>query len=54
MVVTRWLEIIKKRYNELCDDIYRRSLPYKADSVNIIFQHMLGLGSLYFFNKCIL
>ena len=41
-----WLEIEKKRRNELCDNIYRSSLPYKADSVNIIFQHMLRLGSL--------
>ena len=31
-----WLEIAKKRYNELCDNIYRSSLPYKADSVNAI------------------
>ena len=29
-------------------------LLYKANSVNIIFQHMLRLGSLLFFNKRIL
>ena len=36
----------REAYNELCDYIYRSSLPYKADSVNIVFQHMLRLGSL--------
>ena len=41
-----WLEIVKKHYNEFCDNIYQSSLGNKADSVNIIFQHMLRLGSL--------
>ena len=40
------LEIVKKRYNELCDSIYQSSLLYKVDSVNIIFQQMPRLGSL--------
>ena len=26
------------RYDEVCDNIYRSSLPYKVDSVNIVFQ----------------
>ena len=34
----------------LCDNIYR-SLPYKTDSVTIIFQHILRQSSLYFLNK---
>ena len=38
-----WLEIAKKRYNELCDNIYRGSLLYKADSVNIISNTCWGL-----------
>ena len=49
-----WLEIVKKSYNELCDNIYQSSLQNKADPVNIIFQHMLRLGSFLFFNKRIL
>ena len=44
-----WLEIEKKRYNEVCENIYRTSLPYKSDSVNTIFHHMLRLGVLLFF-----
>ena len=31
--------------------IDRSSLPYKTDSVTIIFQHILGQSSLYFLNK---
>ena len=46
MLAMIWLEIVEKRYNELCDNIYRSSLPYKADSLNIIFQHMLRHGSV--------
>ena len=33
-------------HDELCDNIYRSSLPQKVDSVNIIFQHIVMLGSL--------
>ena len=46
-----WLEIVTKSYDELCHKISRSSLPLKIDSVGIIFQHRLRLGSLYFFNK---
>ena len=35
MLAMIWLEIVEKGYNELCDNIYRSSLPYKADSLNI-------------------
>ena len=38
MLAIIWLEIVKKRYIELCNNIYRSSLLYKADSVNIIKQ----------------
>ena len=41
-----WLGSVKKRYNVDCDKVYPSSLPYEADPVNIIFQHMLRLGSL--------
>ena len=54
MLAIIWLEIEKNRYNEACDEIYGGSLPYKADSVNIMFQQMLSLGSLHFFNKKVL
>ena len=47
----KWLEIVKKRFYELRDNIYESSLPYKTNSVNIILQNMLTHGSLYFFNK---
>ena len=46
-----WLEIVTKRYDELRHKISRSSLPLKTDSVDIIFQHRLRLGSLYFLNK---
>ena len=46
-----WLEIVTKRYDKLCHKISRISLPSKMDSVDIIFQHRLMLGSIYFFNK---
>ena len=46
-----WLEIVKKLYNELCDNIYRSALPYKTNSLNITFQHMLRHGFLYFLIK---
>ena len=51
MLAIIWPEIVKKRYNKLCDNIYRSSLPYKTDSLTIIFQHMLRQSSLYFLNK---
>ena len=51
MLAIIWPEIVKKRYNNLCDNIYRSSLLYKMDSVTIIFQHMLKQCSLYFLNK---
>ena len=51
MLAIIWREIVRKRYNKLCDNIYRSSLPYKTDSVTIIFQHMLRQSSLYFLNK---
>ena len=51
MLAIIWLEIVTKRYDELCHKISRRSLPLKTDSVDIIFQHRLRLGSLYFLNK---
>ena len=35
-----WPEIVKKRYNKLRNNIYRSSLPYKMDSVTVIFGHM--------------
>ena len=46
-----WLEIVRKRSGELFHKISRSSLPLKTDAVNIIFQHRLRLGSLYFFIK---
>ena len=46
-----WLEIVAKRYDELCHKISRSSLPLETDSVDIIFQHRLRLCSLYFLNK---
>ena len=46
-----WLEIVRKRDDELCHKISRSSLPLKTDSVDIVFQHRLGLGSLYFLNE---
>ena len=45
------LEIVRKRHNELCHKISRSSLPLKTDSMDIIFQGRLRLGSLYFLNK---
>ena len=51
MLAIIWPEIVKKRYNKLCDNIYRSSLPYKTESLTIIFQHMLRQSSLYFVNK---
>ena len=51
MLAMIWLEIVTKRYDELCHKIYRSSLPLKTDSVDIIFQHTLRLGSLYFLNR---
>ena len=46
-----WFEIVTKHYDELCNKISRSSLSLKTDSVDIIFQHGLRKGSLYFFNK---
>ena len=46
MLAIIWPEIVKKRYHELCHNIYRGSLLYRSDSVNVMFQHMLRLGSL--------
>ena len=46
MLTIIWPEIVKKRYNTLCDNIYGSSLPYKTNSVTIIFQHMLRQDSL--------
>ena len=40
-----------KRYDELYHKISRNSLPLKTDSVDIIFQHKLRLGSLFFLKK---
>ena len=40
-----------KHYDQLCHKISRSSLSLKTDSVDIIFQHRLMLGSLYFLNK---
>ena len=54
MLVIIWLEIVTKRFDELCDKTSRSSLPLKTDSADIIFQHTLKHGSLYFFNKKIL
>ena len=51
MLAIIWLEIVTKRHDALCHKISRSSLPFKTDSVEIIFQHRLRLGSLYFFNK---
>ena len=51
MLAIIWLEIVTKRYDELCHKNSRSSLPLKTDSVDIIFHHRLRLGSLYFFNK---
>ena len=49
MLAIIWLEIVTKRYDELCHKISRSSLPSKKDSLDIIFQHRVRLGSLYFF-----
>ena len=43
--------MVTKPYNELCHKISRSSLPLETDSVDIIFQHRLRLGSLYFLNE---
>ena len=51
MLVIICLEIVTKRYDEFCHKISQSSLPLKTDSVDIIFQHRLRLGSLYFLNK---
>ena len=51
MLTIIWLEIITNHYDELCHKITRSSLPLKTDSVDIIFQHRLRLGSLYFLNR---
>ena len=51
MLAIVWLEILTKRFDELCHKISRSSLLLKTDSVEIIFQHRLRLGSPYFFNK---
>ena len=52
MLAIIWPEIVKKRNkNKLCNNIYRRSLPYKTDSVTIIFQHMVRQSPLYFLNN---
>ena len=36
-----WLEIVKKCYQKLCDNISRSSLLKTTDAMEIIFQHML-------------
>ena len=46
-----WLEIVTKRYDEFCHKISRSSLPLNKDPMDIIFQHRLRLGSLYFCNE---
>ena len=46
-----WLEMVTKRYDDFCHKISRSLLPLKTDLVDIVFQHRLKLGSLYFFNK---
>ena len=51
MLAIIWLEIVTKRYDEICHKITRSSLSLKTDSVDIIFQHRLRLGSLYFLNN---
>ena len=51
MLAIIWFEIIMKRYDDLCHKISRSSLPLKTDSVDIIFQHRMRLGFLYFLNK---
>ena len=51
MLALIWLEIVTKHYDELCHKISRSSLTLKTDSVDIIFQHRLRLGSSYFLNK---
>ena len=38
------LEIVTKRCEELCDKISRSSFLLNTDSVDIIFQHMMGHG----------
>ena len=48
------VEIVTKRYDEICHKIYRSALLLKMDSVDIIFQHRLRLCSLYFLNKKVL
>ena len=50
-VSNNMIEIVTKRYDELCHKISRSSSPLKMDSVDIIFQHRLRLSSLCFFNK---
>ena len=35
MLAIIWPEIVKKRHNKLCDNIYLSSSPYKTDSVTI-------------------
>ena len=51
MLAIVWPEIVKKRKNKLCDNIYLSSLPYKTDSMTIIFQHILRQSSLYVLNN---
>ena len=51
MLAIIWLKIVTKRYDKFCHKISPNSLPLKTDSVDLIFQHRLRLGSLYFFNK---
>ena len=51
MLAIIWPKIVKKRQNKLCDNIYQSSLPYKMDSVAIIFQHILRQSSFYFLNN---
>ena len=51
MLAIIWLEIVTKRYDDLCHRISRSSLPLKTHSVDVIFQHSLRLGSLSFFSK---
>ena len=46
-----WLEIVTKGYDEFCNKISRSSLPLQTDSVDMLLQHMLRHGSLYFFDK---
>ena len=53
MLAIIWPEIVKKRYNKLCDNIYRSSLPYKTDSVTYIPTHAEA-EIFYFCNKKLL